>query len=67
MCALFLTLNQPALPGMENPNSITVTPTLLAGDRSLEDVIAHELAHSWCRALRWTALRWSALRCTALR
>jgi leukotriene-A4 hydrolase len=32
---------------MENPNSITVTPTLLAGDRSLEDVIAHELAHSW--------------------
>lgn len=24
-----------------------VTPTLLAGDRSLADVVAHEMAHSW--------------------
>lgn len=24
-----------------------VTPTLLAGDRSLADVVAHEAAHSW--------------------
>jgi leukotriene-A4 hydrolase len=25
-----------------------VTPTLLAGDRTLVDVVAHEIAHSWC-------------------
>jgi leukotriene-A4 hydrolase len=33
--------------GMENPNLTTVTPTLIAGDRSNVDVIAHELSHSW--------------------
>ncbi|MES2646847.1 MAG: M1 family metallopeptidase [Bacteroidota bacterium] len=33
--------------GMENPNLTFVTPSLLAGDRSLVSVIAHELAHSW--------------------
>ncbi len=33
--------------GMENPRLTFVTPTLLAGDRSLTNVIAHELAHSW--------------------
>ncbi|KAJ3336331.1 putative leukotriene A-4 hydrolase (LTA-4 hydrolase) (Leukotriene A(4) hydrolase) [Gonapodya sp. JEL0774] len=33
--------------GMENPCLTFVTPTLLAGDRSLVDVIAHEAAHSW--------------------
>jgi len=33
--------------GMENPCLTFVTPTLLAGDRSLTDVIAHEIAHSW--------------------
>ncbi|KAI8914307.1 peptidase family M1-domain-containing protein [Gorgonomyces haynaldii] len=33
--------------GMENPNLTFVTPTLLAGDRSLTDVVAHEIAHSW--------------------
>jgi len=33
--------------GMENPCLTFVTPTLLAGDRSLADVIAHEIAHSW--------------------
>ncbi|MBL8530745.1 MAG: M1 family metallopeptidase [Hyphomonadaceae bacterium] len=33
--------------GMENPRVTFATPTLLAGDKSLVDVIAHELAHSW--------------------
>jgi leukotriene-A4 hydrolase len=33
--------------GMENPCLTFVTPTLLAGDRSLADVVAHEQAHSW--------------------
>ena len=33
--------------GMENPCLTFVTPTLLAGDRSLVDTIAHEIAHSW--------------------
>jgi aminopeptidase N len=33
--------------GMENPCLTFVTPTLLAGDKSLADVIAHEICHSW--------------------
>jgi aminopeptidase N len=33
--------------GMENPRLTFVTPTLIAGDRSLANVVAHELAHSW--------------------
>ncbi|KAK3833938.1 MAG: peptidase family M1-domain-containing protein [Linnemannia elongata] len=33
--------------GMENPCLTFVTPSLLAGDRSLVDVVAHEIAHSW--------------------
>ena len=33
--------------GMENPCLTFVTPTLLVGDRSLVNVIAHEIAHSW--------------------
>jgi len=39
----------PSFPfgGMENPRLTFLTPTLLAGDRSLVSVIAHELAHSW--------------------
>ena len=39
----------PSFPfgGMENPMLTFVTPTLIAGDRSLVSVIAHELAHSW--------------------
>lgn len=39
----------PSFPfgGMENPRLTFATPTLLAGDRSLTSVIAHELAHSW--------------------
>uniref|UniRef100_T1JM78 Leukotriene A(4) hydrolase n=1 Tax=Strigamia maritima TaxID=126957 RepID=T1JM78_STRMM len=39
----------PSFPfgGMENPCLTFVTPTLLAGDRSLSNVVAHEIAHSW--------------------
>ncbi|HKJ66909.1 MAG TPA: leukotriene A4 hydrolase C-terminal domain-containing protein [bacterium] len=39
----------PSFPfgGMENPRLTFVTPTILGGDRSLVDLIAHELAHSW--------------------
>jgi leukotriene-A4 hydrolase len=33
--------------GMENPRLTFVTPTVLAGDRSLVSLVAHELAHSW--------------------
>ncbi|MGH9458835.1 MAG: M1 family metallopeptidase [Thermoanaerobaculia bacterium] len=33
--------------GMENPRLTFATPTVLAGDRSLVALIAHELAHSW--------------------
>jgi len=32
---------------MENPCLTFVTPTLIAGDRSLTNVVAHEIAHSW--------------------
>ena len=39
----------PSFPygGMENPCLTFATPTLLAGDKSLANVIAHEIAHSW--------------------
>jgi aminopeptidase N len=39
----------PSFPygGMENPRLSFITPSLLAGDRSLVSTIAHELAHSW--------------------
>ncbi len=39
----------PSFPygGMENPRLTFLTPTLLAGDRSQVNVLAHELAHSW--------------------
>ncbi len=39
----------PAFPfgGMENPRLTFLTPTILAGDKSLVSLIAHELAHSW--------------------
>lgn len=33
--------------GMENPCLTFLTPTVIAGDRSLNELIAHELAHSW--------------------
>ncbi|KAI8469949.1 MAG: hypothetical protein J3K34DRAFT_454135 [Monoraphidium minutum] len=44
-----LLLLPPSFPygGMENPCLTFVTPTLLAGDRSLTNVVAHEIAHSW--------------------
>jgi leukotriene-A4 hydrolase len=32
---------------MENPRLTFATPTVLAGDRSLTSLVAHELAHSW--------------------
>jgi leukotriene-A4 hydrolase len=32
---------------MENPNATFVTPTIIAGDRSLVGVVAHEISHSW--------------------
>ncbi len=39
----------PSFPfgGMENPKLTFATPTILAGDRSLTSLIAHEMAHSW--------------------
>lgn len=39
----------PSFPfgGMENPRITFATPTILAGDRSLISLIAHEMAHSW--------------------
>ena len=39
----------PSFPygGMENPRITFATPTIIAGDRSLVALVAHELAHSW--------------------
>jgi aminopeptidase N len=39
----------PSFPygGMENPRLTFLTPTIMAGDKSLVSLIAHELAHSW--------------------
>ncbi|HEX6252565.1 MAG TPA: M1 family metallopeptidase [Gemmatimonadaceae bacterium] len=39
----------PSFPfgGMENPTLTFATPTIIAGDRSLVALVAHELAHSW--------------------
>jgi leukotriene-A4 hydrolase len=39
----------PSFPfgGMENPRLTFATPTVIAGDRSLTSLVAHELAHSW--------------------
>ncbi|MCS4308590.1 aminopeptidase N [Rheinheimera pacifica] len=39
----------PSFPfgGMENPVLSFITPTVVAGDGSLVNLIAHELAHSW--------------------
>lgn len=39
----------PSFPfgGMENPRLTFATPTIIAGDKSLTGLIAHELAHSW--------------------
>lgn len=35
------------LGGMENPRINFITPTIIAGDKSLLALVAHELAHSW--------------------
>ena len=39
----------PSFPfgGMENPRLTFVSPTIIAGDKSLVSLVAHELAHSW--------------------
>ena len=39
----------PSFPfgGMENPRLTFATPTILAGDKSLTALVAHELAHNW--------------------
>ena len=39
----------PSFPfgGMENPRLTFATPTIIAGDKSLVSVVAHEMAHSW--------------------
>ena len=39
----------PSFPygGMENPVMTFLTPTFIAGDKSLNGIVAHELAHSW--------------------
>jgi len=39
----------PSFPygGMENPTLTFLTPTFIAGDKSLNGIVAHELAHSW--------------------
>mmetsp|Transcript_37261 Transcript_37261/g.58137 ORF Transcript_37261/g.58137 Transcript_37261/m.58137 type:complete len:700 (-) Transcript_37261:11-2110(-) len=39
----------PSFPygGMENPCLTFMTPTTLTGDKSLADVVAHEISHSW--------------------
>jgi leukotriene A-4 hydrolase/aminopeptidase len=39
----------PSFPfgGMENPRLTFATPTVIAGDKSLVSLVAHELAHSW--------------------
>ncbi len=52
----------PSFPfgGMENPRLSFATPTILAGDRSLTNLIAHELAHSWSGNLVTNAT-WNSL------
>lgn len=45
--------------GMENPNLTFATPTLLAGDKSLVNVIIHEFAHSYSGNLV-TNMNWSS-------
>lgn len=51
----------PSFPygGMENPCLTFLSPSLIAGDKSLVDVVAHEIAHSWSGNLVTNA-DWSA-------
>ena len=44
-----LLIMPPSFPlgGMENPRLTFATPTIIAGDKSLVSLVAHELAHSW--------------------
>jgi hypothetical protein len=44
-----LLIMPPSAPygGMENPRLSFITPTVIAGDKSLVALVAHELAHSW--------------------
>ena len=50
----------PSFPfgGMENPTLTFLTPTFIAGDKSLTSLVAHELAHSWSGNLATNAT-WS--------
>ena len=50
----------PSFPfgGMENPRVTFATPTVIAGDKSLVALVAHELAHSWSGNLTTNAT-WS--------
>ena len=52
----------PSFPfgGMENPRLTFATPTVIAGDKSLVSLVAHELAHSWSGNLVTNAT-WSDL------
>ena len=44
-----LLIMPPSFPmgGMENPRLSFISPTVIAGDRSLVSMITHEMAHSW--------------------
>ncbi|WP_037551658.1 M1 family metallopeptidase [Sphingomonas sp. URHD0057] len=44
------------LGGMENPTLTFLTPTFIAGDKSLVSLVAHELAHSWSGNLATNAV-----------